>query len=364
MKASHGSDADGRRVSTKNEIARRLLSSLSTSPLLLQGLFDEFSRGCAELSELGPAESADFSKEVSNDLFAILATLARLATYAERLKIRTPEEEDERRAFIERINNCYPDERSDVIQPDVELVRDPESGLFCSCPGASIRSPLLKVEPLSPLDIMQGYGYDHNNEEEGPLAPFLWFGNHNRSPAHDYVKTLIADWLAKRSAVVTLRVLDIGTGSCTSLLKLAQQLPAGTHLYACDICAPILSSSGISRLMACEVVPHLLVCDAMALPYRDEAFDIVTNFGSIDQVADTKAALAEMLRVLKHGGLAICRDEYCVPSELPLQKLAWYRHLGPSFGRMPPPKALVPPTAREVTLKVLNELNYVLSFRR
>jgi demethylmenaquinone methyltransferase/2-methoxy-6-polyprenyl-1,4-benzoquinol methylase len=61
--------------------------------------------------------------------------------------------------------------------------------------------------------------------------------------------------------------------------------------------------------------------DALALPFRDRAFDAVTISFGLRNVADPGAALAEMLRVTRPGGrLVICEFGH-----LPAARLdAWY----------------------------------------
>ena len=45
--------------------------------------------------------------------------------------------------------------------------------------------------------------------------------------------------------------------------------------------------------------------DALALPFRDDTFDAVTISYGLRNVEDTRAALTEMLRVTRPGGLAV-----------------------------------------------------------
>jgi demethylmenaquinone methyltransferase/2-methoxy-6-polyprenyl-1,4-benzoquinol methylase len=65
--------------------------------------------------------------------------------------------------------------------------------------------------------------------------------------------------------------------------------------------------------------------DALALPFADQAFDVVTISFGLRNVADADAALAEMLRVTRPGGrLVICEF-----SHLPGRRLdaAYQRYL-------------------------------------
>jgi SAM-dependent methyltransferase len=49
---------------------------------------------------------------------------------------------------------------------------------------------------------------------------------------------------------------------------------------------------------------HLVTANGQRLPYPDEAFDYVTNIGSLEHYADPAAGAREMARVLCDGGLA------------------------------------------------------------
>lgn len=347
-------------ANTKNAVSCEILSAVSRSTEFLELLFHDYARGCDELAKISGRESLEFSREVSGDLFAMLLALSRLATYCERLRSLTPAEEARRLECINRINNAHADERRRVLKsslvPDVDVV----SGLKRYGFNPSKSAPL-PAKAMSAADVLQGYGYDHNNEEGGPLAPFLWFGNHCRSPEHDYVRNLVTRWMQNTGRTASLRVLDIGTGTCTSLLSLARILPSDTCLYGCDISGTMLSRA-ILRLMDRKDNLNLIVCDAVDLPYENNAFDIVINFGSIDQTTDVGRAMTEMHRVVSQGGLVICRDEAFDPASLSPAKRAWFSHFGPSFGRSPPPIRWVPKESREMACFMLNELNFVLSF--
>ena len=50
------------------------------------------------------------------------------------------------------------------------------------------------------------------------------------------------------------------------------------------------------------------LADALRLPFPDGAFDCVTNAFLLRNLADLRAGLAEMARVLKPGGRLVCLD--------------------------------------------------------
>lgn len=64
--------------------------------------------------------------------------------------------------------------------------------------------------------------------------------------------------------------------------------------------------------------PYLVEGDALALPFRDGAFDVVLSVCAIEHFPDGAAALAEMARVLRPGGdLVLSADALTREQEWP-----------------------------------------------
>ncbi|MEP6907870.1 MAG: bifunctional demethylmenaquinone methyltransferase/2-methoxy-6-polyprenyl-1,4-benzoquinol methylase UbiE [Pseudoxanthomonas sp.] len=101
------------------------------------------------------------------------------------------------------------------------------------------------------------------------------------------------------------RVLDLagGTGDVAALLK-DRVGPEGEIILG-DINAGMLSV-GRDRLTNRGLVGGLdyVQCNAEALPFPDNSFDLVTIAFGLRNVTDKDAGLREMLRVLKVGGQA------------------------------------------------------------
>jgi len=96
------------------------------------------------------------------------------------------------------------------------------------------------------------------------------------------------------------RVLDLAAGTGTSSRAFAA---AGAHCVACDFSLGMLQAG--ARKPAARV--SFVAGDALAVPFRDQAFDAVTSSFGLRNVVDPDAALAEMLRVTRPGGrLVIC----------------------------------------------------------
>ncbi len=106
------------------------------------------------------------------------------------------------------------------------------------------------------------------------------------------------------------RVLDLAAGTGTSSRTFTT---AGSYCIACDFSLGMLQVG--ARKAATRRPPdgpapgpvRFVAGDALALPFRDRAFDAVTISFGLRNVADPDAALAEMLRVTRPGGrLVIC----------------------------------------------------------
>jgi demethylmenaquinone methyltransferase / 2-methoxy-6-polyprenyl-1,4-benzoquinol methylase len=94
--------------------------------------------------------------------------------------------------------------------------------------------------------------------------------------------------------------LDAAAGTGTSSRSF---ISAGARCVACDLSLGMLSAGArrpVNRL-------SFAAGDALALPFSDDSFDVVTISFGLRNVANTGHALAEMLRVTRPGGrLVVC----------------------------------------------------------
>jgi demethylmenaquinone methyltransferase/2-methoxy-6-polyprenyl-1,4-benzoquinol methylase len=105
-------------------------------------------------------------------------------------------------------------------------------------------------------------------------------------------------------------VLDLAAGTGTSSRGF---VAAGARCVACDFSFGMLSVG--ARKPAAGLA--FAAGDALALPFADAVFDVVTISFGLRNVADTGQALAELLRVTRPGGrLVICEF-----SHLPVRRL-------------------------------------------
>ncbi len=100
------------------------------------------------------------------------------------------------------------------------------------------------------------------------------------------------------------RVLEVGCGRAIALPVFARALHP-RRLVGLDIDAGLLALGG-ARLSTKGISAELYCGDVRALPFPDEAFDLITDFGTCHHIRDPDLALLEIQRVLSPGGLFVC----------------------------------------------------------
>ncbi|MCB0884032.1 MAG: demethylmenaquinone methyltransferase [Propionibacteriaceae bacterium] len=114
------------------------------------------------------------------------------------------------------------------------------------------------------------------------------------------------------------RILDLAAGTGTSSEPLAR---AGAIAFPTDLSLGMLTE-GHHRYPDLRFVAG----DALALPFADDSFDAVTISYGLRNVHDTRAGLAELLRVTRPGGrILVC--EFSTPTWTPFRiAYRWYMH--------------------------------------
>lgn len=141
--------------------------------------------------------------------------------------------------------------------------------------------------------------------------------NHVLSGGLDYL------WRRKAAALVAghspHRILDLACGSGDLHRSLQRANPRATVIGA-DFCLPMLE---IARTKG---IGPLVQADALALPFRDSAFDALTVAFGLRNMADWSCALREMSRVLRPGGCLLVMDFSMPPSRYPAILYRCYLH--------------------------------------
>ncbi len=104
-----------------------------------------------------------------------------------------------------------------------------------------------------------------------------------------------------------LRVLDVGCGPGSISAGLAETIAPG-ELHGIDI-APLQVEMAAQAAAEQELSnAKFSVGDVNAIPFEDGAFDVVHCSDILAYIPDTEAALNEMKRVLKSGGILAWRE--------------------------------------------------------
>lgn len=96
------------------------------------------------------------------------------------------------------------------------------------------------------------------------------------------------------------RILEVGCGDGSMWQSSDRMLPSGTTLLLTDFSAGMLETA--RKNVKGEKV-SFLQADIQALPFPDDAFDIVIGNMMLYHVPDLHKGLMEVRRVLKKGGL-------------------------------------------------------------
>ena len=96
--------------------------------------------------------------------------------------------------------------------------------------------------------------------------------------------------------------LDLATGTAELALHVVRQCH-GASIVGVDFCPGMLEKAQ-SKLVKCEKqdIIHLLLGDALRLPFFENTFDAVTMGFGLRNVTDLSSAFSEMARVVKPGG--------------------------------------------------------------
>ena len=98
------------------------------------------------------------------------------------------------------------------------------------------------------------------------------------------------------------RVLDLGCGAGTDSLVAAQMVGPDGHVTGIDMTPEMLAKARRAAEEMGLANVSFVECEAEALPFPDESYDVIVSNGVIDLIPDKDAVFSEIARVLKPGG--------------------------------------------------------------
>ena len=116
-------------------------------------------------------------------------------------------------------------------------------------------------------------------------------------------------FLAARAGIVAgMRVLDLGAGLGGPARHIARL--TGARVTGVDLTPKRIRLAARRGAGDATALLNFLAADAMALPFRNDAFDAVYSFEMVQHIPDKAALYREAARVLRPGGVCAGTDWY------------------------------------------------------
>ena len=165
------------------------------------------------------------------------------------------------------------------------------------------------------------------------------------APEYDKMNNIISLgthklWRQKVMARMTFpegaNIIDLATGTADWALALAEKSDPTAHVTGLDFSEEMLAV-GQKKVDVSDYFDKITLVqgDAMALPFDDNTFDIVTIGFGLRNLPDPVLGLQEMYRVLKPGGQLVILETS--QPDNPLVKPFWQLYFGqvmPMFGKL------------------------------
>lgn len=178
----------------------------------------------------------------------------------------------------------------------LEILKNPANGMeYPFVKGIPVFLDEAKLEGTNKkyFGLYNGFAYFYDLMQK--LIYVLFFGGEKRKRM-GFLKGL--DVKAGEKVLET----SVGTGGNF------HYLPKGAECWGLDISSGMLSMC-LKNMNRWGRKPLLVQAEAEALPFRDNSFDVVFQFGGINFFNDRKKAIDEMVRVAKPGARLMIGDE-------------------------------------------------------
>lgn len=130
------------------------------------------------------------------------------------------------------------------------------------------------------------------------------------NPSRVFQQRIELGWFKKKMPLKPgAAVLEIGCGRGAGA-KLIRRAFKPALLHAQDLDFEMIRKAG--RYLGEEAYRYisLSVADSVRIPFRDESFDAVFDFGVLHHIPEWQAALSEIQRILKPGGVFYIEELY------------------------------------------------------
>ena len=151
-----------------------------------------------------------------------------------------------------------------------------------------------------------------------------------------------------------LRILEIGCGRGVALPRLTE-LCVPSRLAALDI-DPELVTLARERAQRFGIAADIRLADCRALPFDDDTFDLVIDFGTCYHIDEPERALAEVSRVLAPGGAFVHESPLAQLMAHPFRSSGRRLHFTPAMSLALERSALLWQKRRKVTARVPGNL--------
>ena len=134
-----------------------------------------------------------------------------------------------------------------------------------------------------------------------------WYVN---SPLRRAAQLLVMQWFRSTVALNTGKtILEVGCGHGVGAKMISETYHPG-RLYLLDLDLQMIQKA--SQRLNGQNENHIYLCvgDAVRLPFGDDSVDAIFGFGVLHHVPDWQKSLAEVARVLKHGGAYFMEEYY------------------------------------------------------
>ena len=154
-----------------------------------------------------------------------------------------------------------------------------------------------------------------------------------------------------------LQLLDISTGTCNSLYRHGW-MNLNADYTGLDLSETMLLQG--QKLMEERQVPvELVLGDATRLPFANDTFDIVLNYGALNGFTNPKLALEEMARVAKPSALVLFLDEQLYERASFVERLYFRKVLSSHNVIHRCPVELIPASLSDITVHQVYHFYYI-----